>query len=180
MNATTLSERRELQDLIATSVAEDPGTEIIVSESPRLLLRVLEARLLDARRLPSDVVLLNVSTTSAAHVPACESVRYERFPLEGKGCRFHCVSMEYGFADDIDVPATLSDAGGRGELAFDPREASYTCGEEDVRVEPHSPGFMSYWRRLLFGGMARRASSLGEHLQLPPARTRTYRIPVSL
>jgi K+ transporter len=180
MTVAALSERQKLPDLIATATARDPGTEIVVSEDPRLLPHVLEARLLDTRRLSEDIVLLSLTMTSSAHVSRCERVRHERLPVDGVRCRFHCVSIEYGFADDLDVPAALSDAWNRGALAFDPRAASYACGEEDVHIDRRAQGFMSYWRKLLFRTMARRASALSEHLQLPPARTRTYRIPVSL
>ena len=180
MSATTLSRQAGLSQLVAAAAAGEPGTEIVISEEPQILLRVVEARLRDSRPLSNDVVLLSVTTTGNAHVASWERVRCERLPVDTKGCRLHCVSIQYGFADDVDVPATLLDAWGRGEVAFDPREARYTCGEEDVRVDPRNPGFMSYWRKLLFGGMARRASSLREHLQLPHARTRTYRIPVSV
>ena len=156
-----------------------PGTEILVTESINLILPLLDAHLHVARGRPDHIVLVVVETGAAAHVAESERVRPSHHPIILDGCRFHCVTLEYGFMDDLDVPQTLVDAWKRGELEYDPRDARYICGEADVRIDARS-GAMSYWRRLLFGWMARRAGSLSEHLRLPVDRTLKIRIQLRL
>ncbi len=170
---------RWIADLAGVETAA--GTAVYVGEKRQNGLLAFPIDVLETRHLYRDTVVLAVAaSTTAAHVPAAERLRAVRLVGDCVGCRMHSATLEYGFDDDIDVPATLAFAREQGTIAFDPAAAVYVCGEQDVHAGITHAVAMAHWRRRLFATIARHGANLAELLRLPPESTRTRRVAVEL
>jgi KUP system potassium uptake protein len=81
------------------------------------------------------------------------------------------VTIRIGYQDAVDIPAALAQARKRGLLPrnLDLEHASYFVSKITITATD-APG-MRRWRKTLFIGMARNASSPIAHFHLPTDRT---------
>jgi KUP system potassium uptake protein len=112
--------------------------------------------------LHEQVVFLAVITNEVPYVPDGH-----RAVVDSLGHGFWNVRLNYGFMEDVDVPAALR-AIGHPQLPFKPLETTYFLGRETL-IPSKRPG-MALWRERLFSVMARNARPATRFFRLPPNR----------
>jgi KUP system potassium uptake protein len=112
--------------------------------------------------LHETVVFLAVITNEVPYVPD-----ERRAVAEALGNGFWHVRLNYGFMEDVDVPAALR-AIGHPELPFKPLETTYFLGRETLI--PSKRRGMAIWRERLFSVMSRNARPATRYFRLPPNR----------
>jgi KUP system potassium uptake protein len=145
-----------------SSVRRIAGTSVFLASTtdgtpPSLLHNLKHNHILHER-----VVLLTVVTKPVPHVaPAARSA------VDDLGQGFYRVVQNYGFMDEVDIPAEL----GREHRAggpFKPMETSYFLARQTL-IASDRPG-MAIWREKLFAWMVRNAESAMEFFKLPTNR----------
>jgi len=139
-----------------------PGTSVFLASTtegtpPALLHNLKHNHILHER-----VVLLTVITRPVPHVPPSD-----RSEVDDLGHGFYRFVQNYGFMDEVDIPAELAReqrAGG----AFKPMETSYFLARQTL-IASDRPG-MAIWRERLFAWMVRNAQSAMEFFKLPTNR----------
>jgi KUP system potassium uptake protein len=145
-----------------TSVRRIPGTSVFLASAadgtpPSLLHNLKHNHILHER-----VVLLTVVTKPVPHV-APDKRRH----VDDLGDGFYRLVLDYGFMDEVDIPAEL----GRENRAggpFKPMETSYFLARQTL-IASDRPG-MAIWRERLFAWMVRNAESAMEFFKLPTNR----------
>ncbi len=112
--------------------------------------------------LHQHVVILTVSTAQRPHVP-----RDERVTVEDMGHDLYNVRVQYGFMEDPDVPAALTQARQLG-LPLEPDDVTYFLGRETIIVTRREG--MAIWREKLFVLMSRNAVRATAFFRLPTER----------
>ena len=77
------------------------------------------------------------------------------------------MTLNFGFMNDVDVPASLDLLKGQG-IELDPMTTSYFLSR--ATIVPALGGDMAPWREKLFASMHRNAASAADSLNLPPNR----------
>jgi KUP system potassium uptake protein len=77
------------------------------------------------------------------------------------------ITLNFGFKNDVDVPATLAQLQGHG-FDLDPMMTSYFLSR--ATIVPTLGGGMMPWREKLYASMHRNAASAADFLNLPPNR----------
>jgi K+ transporter len=155
------------------------GAAIFIGDNPETVPTAFHLHMLERRRLYDHVIFLTVATASTAHVASRELVQIDRPPVcTSASCLLHFLTVQFGFCDDSNVPQALHDAWTNGQLAFDPRNACYVCADQLVLLDRNKRGMRGLWKRLLFYALAKRQTSVTEHLRLPAAKTFKYCVPV--
>jgi KUP system potassium uptake protein len=77
------------------------------------------------------------------------------------------VTLNFGFKDNVDVPAALELLQGQG-IVLDPMRTSFFLSR--ATVGPTLGGGMAPWREKLYASMHRNAGSAADFLNLPPNR----------
>lgn len=138
------------------------GTAVFLTSSgegipPALLHNIKHNQVLHQR-----VVLLTVETREVPYVR--EARRFEERDL---GMGIYRLKVDFGFAEDSDLPAALSrcEVGGEG---FKPMETSFFLSREQLLVTD-KPG-MSRWRKHLFAIIQRNAVGASSYFCLTPNR----------
>ncbi|MEQ7872840.1 potassium transporter Kup [Sphingomonas sp. ASV193] len=146
----------------AASARRIPLTAVFMTSArdgvPPALLHNLKHNMV----LHERIVLLTVRIADVPRVR--EEHRSEVQPL-GEG--FYRIILNYGFMDEIEVPAALGrleTCGGR----FEPMKTSYFLSRQTLLVSDR-PG-MAIWREHLFAWMLRNAESAMEFFKLPTNR----------
>ena len=157
------------------------GVAIFLGDSPDVVPAAYRLHLADERRLYENVIFLSATFACTPRVAGADRVRVER-PVVGTtaGCRFHFVTVQFGFREECDVPAALRRAWLERRLDIDPRDARYVCADQLVFVERANWRRWARWRRMLFCAMARRQTSVRDYFCLPRARTVSYLVPVGI
>lgn len=112
--------------------------------------------------LHERVVILTVFTEGVPHVPA-----EKRREVEELGHGFYRIGLHYGFMDEVDIPAELTQeqrAGG----PFKAMDTSYFLARQTL-IASNRPG-MALWREKLFAWMVRNAQNAMEFFKLPTNR----------
>jgi KUP system potassium uptake protein len=145
-----------------SSVRRIAGTSVFLASTtdgtpPSLLHNLKHNHILHER-----VVLLTVVTKPVPHV-----IPEMRSTVDELGQGFYRVVQNYGFMDEVDIPAEL----GREDRAggpFKPMETSYFLARQTL-IASDRPG-MPIWREKLFAMMVRNAESAMEFFKLPTNR----------
>jgi KUP system potassium uptake protein len=139
-----------------------PGTSVFMFGDSRGTPPALLHNLKHNKVLHETVVFLAVITNEVPYVPD-----ERRAVAEALGNGFWHVRLNYGFMEDVDVPAALR-AIGHPELPFKPLETTYFLGRETLI--PSKRRGMAIWRERLFSVMSRNARPATRYFRLPPNR----------
>jgi KUP system potassium uptake protein len=142
--------------------ARVPGTAVFMTSNltgtpPTLLHNLHHNHVLHER-----VILLTVVTSDAPYVSD-----EDRFDLVAIGSGFFRVTLRYGFMEDPDVPAALTDAAKRG-FPFEPAGTTFFLGLETLLSTARRG--MPRWRERLFAVMSRNAVRATSFFRIPPER----------
>jgi KUP system potassium uptake protein len=175
--ASRIVERLYPLDKFLDHVAHCPphrvaGTAIFMTSNrqgtPPTLLHNLEHN----KVLHERVILLTVVTSDSPHVDVSKRVSVEQLP-QG----FLRVTVCYGFMEEPDIPAALSEAGDAGVMIV-PADATYFVGTETL-LATKRPG-MPLWRERLFVLMSRNALRATSFFKIPPDRVMEVGMQVEL
>ena len=159
------AEGEKITDLIAhvqeQSPLQAPGTAVFLTGShewvPQALLRNIEHNHVLHER---NVIL----TVEGLDQPRADNDT--RSEVEDLGHGFWQVTLRFGFAEHIDVPAQLARL--RPDLVLDPDAITWFLGREKVEAEKGHG--MARWQARLFAYMARNATPATTYFGIPPQR----------
>jgi KUP system potassium uptake protein len=106
-----------------------------------------------------------VLTVAVQDVPYVEAT--ERCSVADLGEGFYRLTLRYGFMEETDVPAALTDARVCGG-PFEMMKTSFFLSRQTL-IASDKPG-MALWREKLFAWMLRNAASAMEFFRLPTNR----------
>lgn len=153
-----------LQAFIPTVETPDtvtvPGTAVFLTPYPDHVPHALLHSLKHYKVLHERVVL---TTVTILPVPRVDEAA--RAHVDALGLRFIRVTLQFGFMDEVDVPAALARCRGYG-LDLEPMTTSYFLGRETIvtRGSPEMPA----WRQKLFATLQRNARTAADFFKLPP------------
>jgi KUP system potassium uptake protein len=150
-------------------LARVPGVAVFLCRDSDTTPLALRADVEHTHSLHEKVVIVSVDTVSIPHVDTVDRFMVE---LLGHG-RFKVLHLttRIGYQDKLNVPEALALARKQGllERNLDLEHASYFVSR--ITITPTDAPGMQRWRKNLFIGMARNASSPIEHFGLPSDRT---------
>ena len=139
-----------------------PGTAVFMNGEADLTPTALLHNLKHNNVLHETNLFVTVKTLDIPWVPFAERARAE--PL----CKdAWSITLQFGFKNDVDVPAALELLQGHG-FELDPMRTSYFLSRSTVI--PSLGAGMAPWREKLFANMHRNAASVVDFLNLPPNR----------
>jgi KUP system potassium uptake protein len=140
--------------------ARVPGTGVFMTSNAEGAPPALMQNFLLNRIVHQEVILLTIVTTEQARVAPAERVSVERLE-EG----FKRVVARYGFMDQPDIPALLTDH----HIPSSPIEhCTFFLGRETVL--PAMGAGMARWRQHLFAFMTRNSQRAATFFNVPPDR----------
>jgi KUP system potassium uptake protein len=145
-----------------TSAVRVPGTAVFMTSSPVGVPHALLHNIKHNKVLHERILLLTVRIEDVPYV-----VTAKRLTTEDLGDGFYRLILRYGFMEDIDVPAALSQMQGCGPR-YKMMDTSFFLARQTLIASKH-PG-MAIWREKLFGWMLRNAESAMEFFKLPANR----------
>ncbi|SAL83808.1 potassium uptake protein [Caballeronia arvi] len=151
-----------LANLIARSPARVEGTAIFMSNDPNSVPHSLINNLMHNRVLHDTTVFLTVATEP---VPWVDETRRVDLQALGNGC--FQVTVNYGFKDEVDLPAALEKCRPSG-VKFDRASSSYFLSRATVVPTPGTG--MALWRERLFAIMLHNVGNVAAYLRLPADR----------
>ena len=166
LSASLRADAIELKPFLKSVLADPPmrasGTAVFMNAEADLTPTALLHNLKHNNVLHATNLFVTVHTHDVPWVPFAERVTAS--PL-GKGC--WSVTVNFGFKNDVDVPAALELLQGEG-IVLDPMTTSYFLSR--ATIVPTLGGGMAPWREKLYASMHRNASSAADFLNLPPNR----------
>ena len=151
-----------LKSILADPPMRAPGTAVFMNGEADLTPTALLHNLKHNNVLHETNLFVTVNTLDVPWVPFAERARAA---LLCKGC--WSVTLQFGFKNDVDVPAALALLQGQG-IDLDPMTTSYFLSR--ATVVPTLGGGMAPWREKLFANMHRNAASVADFMNLPPNR----------
>jgi KUP system potassium uptake protein len=151
-----------LTSLIARSPVRVEGTAIFMSNDANSVPHSLINNLIHNRVLHEHTVFLTVATEP---VPWVDEARRVALQTLGDGC--FQVTVNYGFKDQVDLPAALEKCRGSG-VKFDRATSSYFLSRATVVPIPGKG--MALWRERLFAIMLHNVGNVAAYLRLPADR----------
>jgi KUP system potassium uptake protein len=146
----------------SNSAVRVAGTAVFMTSTPDGVPHALLHNLKHNKVLHERVVLL---TVKIADVPTVNPDK--RYEIEDLGRGFFRVILNYGFMEEADVPAALTQVSGCGQ-SFKMMETSFFLARQTL-LPSARPG-MRIWREKLFAWMLRNAESAMEFFRLPTNR----------
>ena len=132
-----------------------PGIAVFMHRNPEVIPSSLLHSLKHYKALHERVVLLTIETEESSHVGDDE-----RFTVEELGAGIRRVRARYGYMEDVDVPALLSQT-----MKLPEMETTYFLGRETLIVRKRGG-----WREKIFASMTRNAESAARFFRLPANR----------
>ena len=151
-----------LKSVLADPPMRAPGTAVFMNAVSDLTPTALLHNLKHNYVLHEQNLFVTVHTHDVPWMPF--SRRATAKPL-CKGCWE--ITLNFGFKNDVDVPATLELLQGHG-FEIDPMMTSYFLSR--ATIVPTLGGGMMPWREKLYASMHRNAASAADFLNLPPNR----------
>ncbi len=139
-----------------------PGTAVFLTGRPQGVPRAMLHSLKHYKVLHERMVIVTIRIFDVPYVP-----EIDRVEVADLGESFWRVTVQYGFKDEPDLPASLAQCAHFG-LDFDMMDTSFFLGRETL--VPRFGGEMARWRVLLFALMFRNASSLTDFFKIPSNR----------
>ena len=146
-----------------------PGTAIFLNPGKETCPLALRAQVEHNHAFHEKVVICSMVPVSIPRVDKTDRFVSERL---GKGLfKIAHVTVRVGYHDSWNVPNALAEARKHGFLDrnLDLEHASYFVSR--MTIMPTSAPGMARWRKMLFIGMARNATSPIDHFRLPSPRT---------
>ena len=144
------------------STARVPGTAVFMTSSGVGVPHALLHNIKHNKVLHERILLLTVRIEDVPYVK-----HPKRLSTENLGHGFYRLILRYGFMEDIDVPAALSQMEGCGPR-YKMMDTSFFLARQTL-VASKRPG-MAIWREKLFSWMLRNAESAMEFFKLPANR----------
>ena len=146
-----------------SSATRVPGTAIFMASTNEGVPSALLHNIKHNKVMHERVVVLTVEVQEVPYVD-----EDERYHVEELGDGFYRLSINYGFMEETDVPASLV---ARADLCGGPFEMMKTSFflSRQTLVPSEKPG-MALWREKLFAWMSRNAASAMEFFRLPTNR----------
>ncbi len=151
-----------VRDIAHSHPVRVPGMAVFMTRNTSGVPPVLLHHLKHNKVLHEQVVLLSVLTEEIPVVP-----REERVRVEPAGEGIFRVVAHYGFMEDPNILAVLTEAEHEG-LSFKLGSTTFFLGRETL-LTTKRPG-MARWRKALFGFMSRNARSATAYFRIPPNR----------
>ena len=151
-----------LKSVLADPPMRAPGTAVFMNGEADLTPTALLHNLKHNNVLHETNLFVTVNTLDVPWVPFADRARAQ--PL-CKGC--WSITLQFGFKNDVDVPAALELLQGHG-FELDPMRTSYFLSRSTV--VPTLGAGMAPWREKLFANMHRNAASVADFMNLPPNR----------
>jgi KUP system potassium uptake protein len=175
---TLITERRNHEEgpladfverLHADPVPRTPGTAIFPHPTKETTPLALRANVQHNHVLHEHVVIVSAVTQNVPHVAPGQRVVMDDLGYSNDGI-LHLL-LNYGFADDPDIPRGIRQASGSDgwELELDPDTASYFVSRATLSYT--RGGGMSRWRTMLFIALARNAADPSVRFGLPAQQT---------
>ena len=152
-----------VKDIASSHPVRVPGMAVFMTRNTSGVPPVLLHHLKHNKVLHEQVVLLSVLTEEIPTVPKEERVRVEEM---GEGI-FRVVAR-YGFMEDPNILAVLTEAEHEGLRNFKLGSTTFYLGRETL-ITTKKPG-MALWRKTLFAIMSRNARSATAYFRIPPNR----------
>jgi KUP system potassium uptake protein len=140
-----------------------PGTAVFLTANQHAVPHALLHNLKHNKVLHERNVLL---TVEVLETPTAE--REERIAITELGGDFYGLALRFGFAEDPNIPLTLSKCSKVG-LPFDMMDTTFFLSRETIIADAKRPG-MALWRDKLFAFMARNALPATAFFQIPGNR----------
>jgi KUP system potassium uptake protein len=140
-----------------------PGTAVFLTANQNAVPHALLHNLKHNKVLHERNVLL---TVEMLETPTAE--REERIAITELGGHFYGLALRFGFAEDPNIPLTLSKCSKVG-LPFDMMDTTFFLSRETIIADAKRPG-MALWRDKLFAFMARNALPATAFFQIPGNR----------
>jgi KUP system potassium uptake protein len=154
--------------LHADGVARVPGTAVFPHPTKVTAPLALRANVDFNHVLHERVVIISVVSEDVPYVPLGERLSIDQLGHTDDGIIHLCA--RFGFQDDQDIPALLTDARGLSdELEIDPDEVSYFLSH--IVIERSDRPGMRNWRKHLFIWLAHNAATPAAYFKLPVDRT---------
>jgi len=151
-----------LNTVLADPPMRAPGTAVFMNAEADLTPTALLHNLKHNHVLHESNLFVTVETQEVPWVPLSQRAGAQMI------CeRCWLVTLNYGFKDNIDVPAALELLTTHG-IALDPMSTSYFLSR--ATIVPTLGGGMAPWREKLYANMHRNAASAADFLYLPPNR----------
>jgi KUP system potassium uptake protein len=152
-----------LDDLTKGFIHRVSGTAVYMSGKDTKVPTALLHNLKHNQVLHEKIVFLHVATTDEPHTNEENALSCKEL---GQG--LYRVTLQLGFADSPDVPASLKKFM-PDEMRFNPAKVTYFLGRETYGVGKNA-GLFDRVRLFLFAVMARNASPATAYFKLPPGR----------
>jgi KUP system potassium uptake protein len=146
----------------ATSASRVPGTAVFMTSSSSGVPHALLHNLKHNKVLHERVILLTVRIQDVPYVP-----EEKRSETKDYTAGFFRVVLNYGFMEEVNVPAELAKLKGCGP-ACKMMDTSFFLARQTL-IASSRPG-MAIWREKLFAWMLRNAESAMEFFKLPTNR----------
>jgi KUP system potassium uptake protein len=147
----------------ANSAARVPGTAVFMTSQADAVPHALLHNLKHNKVLHERSIFLKVAIEDVPYIDPERQIEVEEL---GQG--FYRIVLHFGFMQDMDVPAALSQIASCG-LPFRMMETSFFLSRQTPLAEANVRG-MWLWREKLFAWMMRNAESPMEFFRLPPNR----------
>ena len=151
-----------LKSVLADPPMRAPGAAVFMNGIADLTPTALLHNLKHNNVLHETNLFVTVHTLDVPWVPFSQRARAEAL-CKGSWA----VTLNFGFKNDVDVPAALELLQGHG-FELEPMTTSYFLSR--ATVVPTLGGGMAPWREKFFASMHRNAASAADFLNLPPNR----------
>ncbi|MCL4067071.1 potassium transporter Kup [Pseudomonas sp. GX19020] len=153
-------------------IAKVPGTAVFLTASPENAPVALLHSLKHFRALHEQNIILSIVTRDLPRLSDETRLKYEEIAPG-----FRRIILQYGYAEDPDVPRALMLARQKG-LKFDIMSTSFILSRRSLRpsVRPRMP----MWQARLFIWMSRNAASAQDYFRIPAGRVVEIGTQVSL
>ena len=166
LSASLRADAIELKPFLTSVLADPPmrapGTAVFMNAEADLTPTALLHNLKHNNVLHESNIFVTVNTHEVPFVPPSQRADVR---VLCNGC--WVVTLNFGFKNDVDVPAALQHLQFQG-MVLDPMTTSYFLSR--ATVVPALGGGMAPWREKLYANMHRNAASAADFLNLPPNR----------
>ena len=175
-DVTTARRRAEgpIEDLVSLThdrvppIRRLPGVGVYLNPSPDTMPLALRIGVDRIHAIPEEIVIVTVETADAPYVPPEDRVAFDDLGDAHDG--LSRVTLRFGYLDDPVVPAALAKAMRSKAIPLDFNAYHATYFLSQITIVPERDEGMRRWRKRLFVGLARNASSPTDYFRLPPER----------
>ena len=135
-----------------------PGTAIYLTADPSMVPSALFHNLKHFKVLHEQTLFLHVVTADVPYIEAEQRLKVQQLTPG-----MYNVALNYGFREEVDIPATLEGLSAHG-IQLEAMSTTYFIARSNVA---DGPGGMVPWRCALFSWMTRQSEGAGSFFNLP-------------